>query len=346
MLVNSDRQIADELQLEAALSEPGEDVVELFGRLDGDLVIPGVAGKIGLSLGAMAVRARDAAGGRQRVYGVARFSDPAARDLAADAGMIPVQADLLDEASLAGLPSARNVLYLAGRKFGTTGAEAQTWAGNVLMPANVCRRYAGSRVVAYSTGCVYPLVDAAGGGSGEDDRPGPVGEYAQSCLGRERVFEYFCERDGTPVCLYRLNYAVDLRYGVLSDIGRRVWNGEPVDLTMARFNVVWQGDANRYALLALERAACPAARLNVTGPEILSTRTVAETFGALLQKPVHFTGQAGEACLLSNASRCHALFGPPRIGAETLIQWQAAWIMQGGRSLGKPTHFEVNNGEF
>jgi nucleoside-diphosphate-sugar epimerase len=260
--------------------------------------------------------------------------------------MIAHPCDLFDRHAVSTLPHAPNVLYLAGRKFGTVGTESQTWASNVLLPVNVCRHFAGSRIVAFSTGCVYPLVSPDGRGCREETPPAPVGEYAQSCLGRERLFEYFSERDGTSVCLYRLNYAVALRYGVLYDIGIRVWRGDPVDLSSPAFNVVWQGDANRYALHALELAASPAVHLNVTGPEMLSTRDVAETFGRLMDKPVTFATAAGAACYLNDATLCHARFGVPHVSADDLVHMQADWIMRGGSSLGKSTHFEVTNGTF
>jgi hypothetical protein len=310
------------------------------------MVILGAGGKVGLSLGRLAVRARDAAGGKRVVYAVSRFSSGQDRAKAASLGMIPLPCDLFDRSAVATLPKAPYVFYLAGRKFGTTGAEAQTWASNVLLPANVCERFRGSRIVAFSTGCVYPLVSPDCGGCTENTPPAPVGEYAQSCLGRERLFEYFSGKDGTAVCLYRLNYAADLRYGVLYDIGSRVWRGAAIDLSSPAFNIIWQGDANRYALHALEVAASPAVPLNVTGPEVLQVRDVAETFGRLMNKPVTFSSSEGTTCYLNDAARCHQRFGGPHVSADVLIRRQADWIMRGGAALGKPTHFEVTNGTF
>ncbi len=234
---------------------------------------------------------------------------------------------------------------MAGMKFGATGQAALTWAENCLIPASVCRRYASSRIVAFSTGNVYPLMPA-GRGSREDDPAAPAGEYAMSCLGRERMFEYFSSRASTPVTLLRLNYACELRYGVLVDLARRVWVEEPVDVTTGSFNVIWQGDANAMSLAALTCATVPPHVLNVTGPEELSVRAVAEEFARRMARRVAFTGvEAGDA-LLSDASRAFALFGKPRVSAAQLIDWIADWTMRGGDTLGKATKFEVRDGRF
>jgi nucleoside-diphosphate-sugar epimerase len=236
---------------------------------------------------------------------------------------------------------------MVGRKFGTQGREDLTWATNVVVPDNVAQHFKHSRIVAFSTGCVYPLVSAASGGCSEATPPNPVGEYAQSCLGRERVFSYWSRVHGTPVCLFRLNYAVDLRYGVLYDIGRRVLESKPVDLTASHFNVIWQADANHRALYALEHCTSPPMPLNVTGPETVSVRYAAETFARLLDTEVELTGdETGSRVYLSNAARANALFGYPSVPLLTMIRWQADWLRSGGRSLGKPTHFEVVDGEF
>jgi len=338
--------IKSEAALESALATPDAELVSLFRRLDGDLIILGANGKMGLSLGALAVRAREAAGGDQRIYAVSRFSEAGAVERARALGMIPMRCDLLDRSAIAQLPAVPNVLYLAGRKFGTIGSEPQTWASNVLIPAAVGEHFPHSRVVVFSTGCVYPLMPSTSTGCDESTPPAPVGEYAQSCMGRERIFEYFCDSAKTAVCLYRLNYSVDLRYGALFDIATKIWHGQPVDISVSTFNVVWQGDANRYALHALELASTPAARLNVTGPERLQTRQVAETFGTLMNKPVTFTGTAGSLNYLSDASECHRRFGAPHISADTLIRLQAEWIMRGLPTLDRPTHFEVTSGAY
>jgi nucleoside-diphosphate-sugar epimerase len=235
---------------------------------------------------------------------------------------------------------------MAGRKFGTGGSEDLTWALNTIVPANVCERYASSRVVAFSTGCVYPLMAAESGGATEETPPDALGEYAQSCLGRERTFQYYSAHRGLRACLFRLNYAVDLRYGVLCDIASAVIEGRPVNASVGHFNAIWQGDACERALLCLERCASPAEIINVTGPELLSTRQVAMRMGELLGLPVTFAGEDKDRAYLSDASKANALFGPPSVGAERLIEWQVHWVRRGGRTLGKPTHFEVTDGKY
>lgn len=335
-----------EEDLDALMARPSAELVTWMQRLEGDLVILGIAGKMGLSLGALAVNASRAAGVARAVYGVSRFSDHAAVASLERSGVIPVRCDLLDRTALQALPAAPNVVFMAGRKFGTAGEEALTWAMNTVVPAHVCERFAGSRIVAFSTGCVYPLVAADGPGCVEEDRPDPVGEYAQSCLGRERTFEYFSRRNGTPVCLLRLNYALDLRYGVIHDLARTIWEGRPVNRTVGRFNAIWQGDANTQALLALDQCASPPTILNLTGPETLSVAEVAETLGCLLGKPVAYGGEPGPTAYLNDAARSHRLFGPPRVPVARVVEWTAEWTKQGGRSLGKPTHFEVADGKY
>lgn len=337
--------IRTEAELDDRLSEPTPEVVAALGRLPGDIIVLGVAGKMGPTLARMARRASDAAGVRRRVIGVARFAADGEPDLHAH-GVETVRCDLLDAAAVAHLPDASNVVFLAGRKFGCTGDEAATWATNAFLPGLVCERYRQSRIVALSTGNVYGLVPVAGPGSREDDPPNPVGEYAMSCLGRERMFAYFSGRNGTPVVLVRLNYACDLRYGVLVDLARKVWDGEPIDLAMSHFNTIWQGDANAMVLRAFEHAASPPFVVNVTGPEALSVRDVAERFGRLMGRPVRLTGTDGKTALLSDARRGLAVLGAPRVGAGQLVEWVADWVMRGGRNLDKPTHFEARDGRF
>jgi nucleoside-diphosphate-sugar epimerase len=337
--------IQTEEELEALLSEPTPAVVETMGRLKGNLVLLGVAGKMGPSLSRMARRASDTAGVRRRVIGVSRFS--AGDDAALRAqGIETVRCDLLDADAVARLPDAENVVFMAGRKFGSSGDEAATWAMNSHLPGVVCRRYRGSRIVAFSTGNVYGLTPVRGGGSREGDTPHPAGEYAMSCLGRERVFEHFSRTLGIPVVLIRLNYACDLRYGVLVDLARRVWAGQPIDLAMGYLNTIWQGDANAMTLRAFDHAASPPWVVNVTGPELLSVRTVSEQFGRLMNRPVFFTGTESDTALLSDPRRGLDRLGPPRVGAEKLIEWVADWVMRGGRHLDKPTHFESRDGRF
>ncbi|TWU58355.1 NAD-dependent epimerase/dehydratase family protein [Rubripirellula reticaptiva] len=334
-----------ETQLDALLCRPSDALVEFMRGLDGDLMILGIAGKMGVSLGQLAVSAIGAAGVTKQIIGVARFSNPAAREQLETSGVKTIRCDLLDRESVSALPKVRNVLFMAGRKFGTAGDESLTWAMNTIVPANVADHFRDSNIVAFSTGCVYPLA-RVGEAPSENAAPAPVGEYAQSCLGRERVFEYASKAWGTAVCLYRLNYAIDLRYGVLHDIADRIWRGEPVDNGSGAFNMIWQGDANQQALQCLGHCSSPARVINVTGPETLSTEEVANELGELLGKPVRFSSTPSERSYLSNSTKATELFGRPSVSAQQLIRWQAHWTKIGGRSLGKPTHFEVNDGTY
>jgi nucleoside-diphosphate-sugar epimerase len=337
--------IETEDQLEDLLSEPTPAVVETLARLEGDIVLLGVAGKMGPTLARMTKRASDLAGVRRRVIGVSRFSS-GGEDALRVRGVETVRCDLLDEDAVAGLPDAPNVVFMTGRKFGSTGDEPTTWAMNSYLPAVVCRKYRRSRVVAFSTGNVYGLTPVSGGGSREEDAPRPVGEYAMSCLGRERMFEYFSRTLGIPMAIIRLNYAAEPRYGILADLARRVWAGEAIDVSMGHFNIIWQGDANAMTLRAFDHVATPPWVVNVTGPEVLSVRAVGEHLGRLLGKPVRFTGREGETALLSDARRGLERLGPAGVGAERLTEWVAHWVARGGRDLGKPTHFESRDGRF
>lgn len=338
--------IHSEAELEDVLSRPHSADVEFFRKLEGDLLILGVAGKMGPSLAQRAARAIAESGVRRRITGVARFSNATVREQLEACGVETITADLLEPGALAQLPDAPNVIYMAARKFGTTGAEHLTWAMNTYLPALVAERYRGSRIVAFSTGNVYPLVPVTHGGATEDTPTAPVGEYAQSALGRERMFEHFSARYGTPVTLLRLNYAVDLRYGVLRDIGTKVWEGRPVDVSMGMANVIWQGDANSVTLRALGITQSPPTVLNLTGPETLSVRAVARRFGDHFGKEPVLEGSEAPTALLNNASRCHRLFGYPEISVEQVIEWTAEWIRCGGPCWNKPTHFEVRDGKF
>ncbi len=333
-------------QLEKVLTDPHPHAVNLVKHLDGDIMVLGAGGKMGLDLCITALRAVRAAGVKKKVYAVSRFSDSTARQRAENAGLEVIPCDLLDRDAVAGLPRAANVLYLAGRKFGTSGSEDLTWAMNVVVPANAAWHFRSSRIVAFSTGCVYPLVSPAQGGCTEEDPVSPVGEYAQSALGRERVFEYFSRTFASPVCLFRLNYSNDLRYGVLHDIGRKVLDRQPVNLKISHVNVIWQGDAVNQALMCLDYCSSPPWILNITGPGILPVREIAEKFAQLMNRDVKFEGAEGTAMYLSNAKKAHELFGPPRVDADTIIRWTAQWLLAGGESLDKPTHFEVNNGKY
>ncbi len=339
-------KIRTEEELEEVLSRPVEADRAAVQALGGELLVLGAGGKMGPSLAVRAVRAARDAGCRLRVTAVSRFSDEAVRKRLEAAGVETIRADLLDRVQLGGLPYAKNVIFMAGRKFGSAGKEPLTWAMNALMPARVAERYRNSRIVAFSSGNVYPLVPVTSGGATEDTPPGPVGEYAQSVLARERMFQYFSERYGTPVTLLRLNYAVELRYGVPADIGRRVYEGRPVDVTMGYVNLIWQGEANSVCLRSFSLCQSPPAVLNVTGAETLAVRDMAAEFGKRLGVEPRFDGREADTALLSNAARCHARFGRPAVGVDQMIDWTAEWIRAGGTWWGKPTHFETRDGRF
>ena len=338
--------ISSEQQLEDLLSEPSADDARAMAEMNGDLVILGVGGKMGPSLARRARRACELAKVAKRITGVARFSEPGVRESLEGAGIETVSADLLAPRALASLPDAPNVLYMAARKFGSTGAEHLTWAMNALLPALVAERYPAARIVAFSTGNVYPLVSVAGGGATEDMLPVPVGEYAQSALARERIFEFFSRRNQTRMMMLRLNYAIDLRYGVLLDIGQKVFERRPVDVTMGHVNVIWQGEANSIALRSFGLCQSPPAVLNVTGPETVAVRWIAGEFGKRFGMEPIFQGTEAETALLSNAARCQKLFGYPSVTVEQMIEWVADWIRMGGVTLAKPTHFETRDGRF
>lgn len=343
---------ADEQALEERLSRPTDALVADFAELEGDVLVLGAGGKMGPTLARMARRALDAAGRKnQRVLAVARFSDPAARAGLEAAGVETIPADLTDRAGVAALPDAANVVFMAGQKFGTSDAPEFTWLMNAYVPALVAERYAPlpSRLVVFSTGCVYPNVPIASGGSREEDAlDAPVlGDYANSCVARERLFTHFAKLHHAPLVLFRLNYAVDLRYGVLVDVARKVFAGEPIDLTMGHANVIWQGDANAIALRSLLHGTGDGPLpLNVTGPEIVSIRALAHRFGERFGRAPVLMGEEADTALLSNASRAHARFGYPTVPLETLIDWVADWQRRGGRLLNKPTHYETRDGKY
>jgi nucleoside-diphosphate-sugar epimerase len=338
--------IASEQQLDELLSEPSQADARAMAEMAGDLLILGVAGKMGPSLAKRARRASEQAGCPRRILGVARFSDPGVKQDLEDGGIETIAADLLEPGALAKLPDAPNVIFMAARKFGSTGAEHLTWAMNTLLPALVAGRYAASRIVAFSTGNVYPLVPVKNGGAAEDIAPAPIGEYAQSALGRERIFEFFSRQNGTPVALLRLNYAVELRYGVLLDIGQKVFERRPVELAMGHVNVIWQGDANSIALRSFALCQSPPAVLNVTGPETLAVRWIARKFGERFGIEPTFDGAEADTALVSNAARCHRLFGYPSVSVEQMIEWVADWIGMGRPTLARPTHFDARDGRF
>lgn len=335
-----------EAELDERLSRPAAGTVETLRRISGDVLILGASGKMGPTLARMARRAMDECGRNGRVLAAARFSNPAAETALRDAGVETLRADLLDAECVRRLPDAENVIFMAGLKFGTSDRPEMAWAMNTIAPAYVAERYRGARQVVFSTGCVYPNVPVSGGGSLETDDLEPLGDYANSCVGRERVFTYFARKHGSPLAVFRLNYAVDLRYGVLVDVAHKVLRGEPVDVTMGYANVIWQGDANDRAIRCLSHTAVPPLVVNVTGPERVSIRAAALRFGEFFGKPATIVGQEAPDALLSDATRSLDLFGPPAVPADTLIDWVAAWMQRGGRTLGKPTHFERFDGKY
>jgi len=333
-------------ELEDRLSEPTPGVLEALARLDGDLVVLGAGGKMGPSLARMARRAFDAAGTRHRVIAASRFGAGQAEAYLRAHDIETIRCDLLDPEQLRQLPEASNVIFMAGRKFGSTGQEALTWAMNAYLPGMVCQKFRHSRIVAFSTGNVYGLTPVALGGSVEDDLPRPIGEYAMSALGRERIFEHFSRQYGIPLVLLRLNYATELRYGVLVDVARRVFTDQPIDLEMGHLNAIWQGDANAAALQAFTLTACPPRVLNIAGPELLGVRRLAEQFGRLFGKNVSFRGSEASEAFLSNAQAAHRHFGKARVSAVQMVEWIAAWVQAGGEHLDKPTQFEVRDGSY
>ena len=338
---------SDETTLNEYMSRPTPDLIASLGRITGNLVLLGIAGKMGVTMGMLAVRALRAAGSKARVIGVSRFSEPGSREVLEAAGVSTVSCDLLDPDAVAKLPDASDVIYLAGRKFGTSGGgESLTWAMNAIAPAYSARRYAKARIVALSTGCVYPWVTAESGGSVESDPVGPTGEYAMSALARERVFEYASRSAGARVCLIRLNYSLDLRYGVIHDIAQQILAGSPVDVATPVFNGIWQGDANRMVLRSLEQCTAPSTVLNITGPETLSVTRIATSLGQDLSRPVTLTGTSGSRQWLNDGSRALELFGYPAVTPATIVRWTGRWLTGGGRSLGKPTHFSSSDGKF
>jgi nucleoside-diphosphate-sugar epimerase len=338
--------ITSETELEDLLSEPTDEDVAAVARLEPDILILGAGGKMGPSLARRVRRAAERAGNGSRVLAVSRFSSREARESLEADGIPTLACDFTSAPAISGLPRFPNVMFLAGRKFGTTDRTDITWTTNTVVPARVAEHFNDARMVVFSTGNVYPLVPADGPAPTEQDPPMPVGEYAQSCLGRERVVEFVSREAGLRALMFRLNYAVDLRYGTLVDVARKVYAGEPVDLTVGCFNAIWQGDANSYALRSLELCESPPQVLNVTGPERISVREAAQWFGTFFTREPRFVNQEGPVALLSDSSRCRALLGEPGVSQERLRQWVAHWVAAGGASLNKPTHFEAADGRF
>jgi nucleoside-diphosphate-sugar epimerase len=339
-------EISDIGQLEDLLSEPTPAALRGLAAAPGDILLLGVAGKLGPSLARMARRATDLRGETRRIIGVSRFSDTGLADRLAADGIETIRGDLLDHAFVDSLPQEPNVIFMTGMKFGCEENAPLTWAMNTYLPALICRRFASSRIVAFSTGNVYGYTAVDGPGSTETDSPQPLGEYAMSCLGRERVFEYFSRTLGVPVCILRLNYAAELRYGVLVDLAQRVRNEQPIDLSMGFVNVIWQGDANAFALGSLADVDVPPRIVNVAGAERLSVRDVCEQFGRRFDKRVQFHGAEAKDALLSDSTPAFGRYGSPRVNANRLIDWTADWIERDGATFDKPTHYDVRDGKF
>jgi len=332
----------DEYGLEDILSEPTEATKKTVTGLSGDIVVLGAAGKMGPTLAMMLKKASP----DKRIYAVSRFSNKSVRSRIEHAQIKTIEADLLDESHYRKLPDVENVFYLAGMKFGSTGNQPLTWAMNCYMPALVAQHYKQSRIVAYSTGNIYPLVEKAGGGATEETTPEPIGEYAQSCLGRERMFEYFSQLYKTPVTLIRLNYANEPRYGIIVDLTSKILNDEPIDLTMGAVNLIWQRDANDYIIRAITLAKSPPTILNVTGPDIITIRSLTEQIGDTLEKKPKFVSQEAPSALLSDASYCLSMFGPPQTTLEQMVAMITKWLTAGKKTLNKPTKYEIRNGKF
>lgn len=333
-------------ELEAKLAEPSKKLIEDLSKVDGDILVLGIGGKMGPSLARLAINAIREGGLNKRVIGVSRFSNEEARRELEEAGVETISCDLLDDEALNQLPDARNVIYMAGNKFGTTGREHFTWAMNAYLPGRVAEKYKNSRIVVFSSGNVYPFSPVGSGGVNENVAPEPLGEYAQSCLGRERVFEYFSHQNGTPMTIYRLNYAIDMRYGILLELAKSISEERPINLSMGHANIIWQGDANEMALRCLTQTSNPPSIVNVTGPETMSIRFAANELAKRMGKEAIFTGTESETALLNNASKSHQLFGYPSVSLLQMIDWMAEWVQADGPTWNKPTHFQERKGKF
>lgn len=333
-------------KLDEVLCKPSQRLIDDLRRLEGDIMILGAGGKMGPTMSVLAANAIKEGRLDKKVYAVSRFSDKAARDAMDAKGVVTISADLQKAEDIESLPDCPNIVFMVGRKFGTDGSEALTWGMNAAVPVLVLERFHASRFVVFSSGNIYDLVPASSGGSLETDRVNPIGEYTQSCLARERVFEYYSQMRGTKVLIFRLSYSIALEYGVISDIARKVVEEAPIELSNPCFNCIWQGDANEYALRSLLLADNPAKILNVTGPEIAGVKSTAIKLGKLLNKPVSFASEPQPTAYLENSAQAMAVFGYPQVSLDTMIEYQAQWILDGCRFINKPTHFEQRKGSY
>lgn len=339
-------QIENESQLDEVLTAPSPQLIESIGQLEDPLILLGAGGKMGPTLARLAQRAAEQNGRRLRIIAASRFRNPSSREWLEKQGIETQAVDIFCRDQLSALPDSPNVVYLVGMKFGTSSDPVPTWATNTVAPVLACQRFAGARMVALSTGNVYPLSSVESRGSNESDPLTPLGEYANAAVARERIFQYFAAEHATPTVTIRLNYAHDLRYGVLTDIAQKIWLDQPVDVTMGHFNAIWQGDANEMVLRAFALCNSPAQPLNVTSPEIYSTREVAERLGALMGKSPRIVGQEADTALLSDATLMERKLGKPRVDLERLLHWIAGWTSHNGKILGKPTHYETRDGNY
>lgn len=333
-------------QLEAKLAEPSDALIQDLSQVDGDLLLLGIGGKMGPSMARLAMNAIRKGGLDKRVIGASRFSSPGLKEELERDGVMTISVDLLNDSELQQLPEVKNVIYMAGNKFGTKNNQSFSWAMNAYLPGRVAEKFKQSRIVVFSTGNVYPLSPLARGGASEDEATGPIGEYAQSCLGRERVFEHFSKTYGTPMAIFRLNYAIDMRYGVLLEIAKAVKEGRAINLSMGHANCIWQGDANEFALRSLNVCSAPPNYINVTGPETISLKWVAEKFGREFGIAPVFEGTESDSALLSNAAKSFQLFGYPKVSLAQMIDWTAEWVGEGGLTWNKPTHFQEREGKY
>jgi len=333
-------------ELDDLMTQPSEALIESLSKISGDLMILGAGGKMGISLAILAKRALKESGSHKKVYAVSIFTDDIGPEELRRNGIEVISCDFLNENDLKSLPDVKNIIYMVGMKFGTIGQEATTWVINSYLPGVICNRFKNSKMVLFSTGNVYPFVSVKSKGCKETDTVGPIGEYAQSALGRERIFQYFAEKNNVSGLIFRLNYAIDLRYGVLLDVAQKVFNQQSIYLEMGYANMIWQGSANEIALRCLDQVQSPPSILNVTGNEVFSIRKLAEGFGEIFGTNPIFKGQETETALLSDSSLCYEMFGEPAVGLEDMIRWIANWVKKDGPTINKPTHFEIRDGKY